>query len=178
MKKILLIALAVALAISLGSGCNNSRRVADDLDDDLGPIVIGGTSDDDSGDKPDDNDKPDDKLDDNTGDLPDDNSGDKPDVDEPVIDIPEGWPVDILPPGFLVYPNGEVDDLSGEDYIFIVIHYTDQNTFEEYMTELEAWGFEFSALGTDGMYTGITDGWELGLSSTETMVGINLKPIN
>jgi len=169
MKKILLIALSIALALSLCAGCNtDSRIVEDDVDEEPEPIVIADTTDDDTGDIPDDD----------TGDIPDDDTGDIPDIDEPAIDVPDGWPVDILPPGFPVYPNGDIDDLSGEDFIFIVIHYTDQDTYEEYKTELEAWGFEFGELGADGMYTGIMDGWEIGLSSNETMVGINLKPKN
>jgi len=174
MKKILLIVMAFALVLSLCAGCNTGKRVVDDFDDDPEPIVIGGTSDDNSGDKPDDNSG--DKPKDDSGDKPEDDSGDKPDVDDPAIDIPEGWPVDNLPPGFPVYPNGEINDLSGEDYTFIVIHNTDQDTFKGYKAELEAWGFEFDEPSSNDIYTGFTDDWEIGLSTAETMVGINLKP--
>jgi len=174
MKKILLIVTAIALALTLCAGCNTgSRTVDDDFDDDPEPIVIGDTSDDNSGDKPDDNTNVDD---DKTDDDSDDNSN--VDDDKSDGDYPEGWPVDDLPPGFPVYPNGEINDLSGEDYIFIVIHNTDQDTFEGYKAELEAWGFEFGELSPAGIYTGFTDDWEVGLSSTDTMVGINLKPNN
>ena len=48
MKRILFIVLAVALMLSLCAGCNTGKRIIvdDDFDDDIGPIVIGGNTDD------------------------------------------------------------------------------------------------------------------------------------
>jgi len=52
MKKLILIILAIAFMLSLCAGCNTVKRIDDDFDDDIGPIVIGGTSGDNTGDKP------------------------------------------------------------------------------------------------------------------------------
>ena len=49
MKKILLIVLTITLMLSLCAGCGNSSQIKDDdFDEEPEPIVIGGTSDDDS----------------------------------------------------------------------------------------------------------------------------------
>jgi len=66
MKRILLIVLAAALMLSLCAGCNTGKRIVidDDFDDDIGPIVIGGTTSNDS----------------------------NVDDDKPHVDLPDGWP--------------------------------------------------------------------------------------
>jgi len=126
MKKILLIVLAIALVLSLCAGCNNSSRIVDDDFDD-GPIVIGGTSDDNSGDKPDDD----------SGDKPGDNSNG--DDDKPIGEAPDGWPSGIPP-----YPDGIITRLESEelDKYNITIENTSKAKVEEYADTLSNAGWE------------------------------------
>ena len=92
-------------------------------------------------------------------------NGDKPDTS-----YSKGWPTDNLPTGFPVYPGGQPEYNIVGVYISIVITSTDKNTFEGYMDDLKAWGFEISEPDSEGFYTGLTQNWKLGIVFAE---GIN-----
>ena len=149
MKKIPLIVLAVALALLLCTGCNNSNRTDDDdSDEGLGVIVIGGASDDDSSD--------------DSNEI----SGDDSNVDNdiPGSDTPEEWPFDELPPGFPVYPGGEPSCTINTAGVHIYIYKTDRDACERYMDDLKAWGFEFGEPQSDGECKGYTEDWTISIN--------------
>ena len=133
MKKILLIALAIALTLLLCAGCNNNSRIDDDdFDEDLGVIVIGGSSGDDS--------------DSDSGDASDDDSN--VDNDQPDSGAPDGWPTE-LP----LYPDGEIERIvQGEnDYYGIDIINTSKATMEEYAGMMTSAGWECTKIDDDLM---------------------------
>jgi len=114
MKKILLIALALALVLSLCAGCNNSRRIeVDDDDFDDEPIVIdaSNTSDNDTND----------------------------DDDQPHIDLPGGWPA-----YFPLYTDGTIYQIIPKEYdcYTITINKTSKAAVEEYAVTLTNAGWE------------------------------------
>ena len=57
----------------------------------------------------------------------------------------KGWPADDLPPGFPVYPNGEVTDVGGKmdngGGILIEVSYTDKAAYNQYQKTLTADGW-------------------------------------
>jgi len=99
---------------------------------------------------------PDDVL----NDGPDDN-GDADNGNEPTGNHPKGWPTYELPPGFPVYPGGQPEYILDDDGFFLTIYYTDRNSFEGYVDDLKAWGFEFDEPGSDGIYTGFAETWKI-----------------
>jgi len=103
--------------------------------------------------------------------------GDVDNGDEPTANYPDGWPVDILPPGFPVYPEGDFEDGS-TDIVIIFIHNTSINTFEEYKKELEAWGFEFEEMDLSNLYYGVMSDWRIAysFSESENTACISLAP--
>ena len=150
MRKILFIVLAVAVALLLCAGCNNSSRTDDDdLDEGLGVIVIGGASDDDTDDDSDDDSNVDDS---------------NVDDDKPGSDTPEEWPFDELPTGFPVYPNGEPSCTINTAGVHIYIYNTDRDACERYMDDLKAWGFEFGEPQSDGECKGYTEDWTISIN--------------
>jgi len=89
--------------------------------------------------------------------------GDAVTGDEPAIDIPEGWPVDDLPPGFPVYPGGKQEYFINGANVAVSIENTDRNTFEGYLDALKAWGFDFSEPNSSGVYVGYTENWAIAI---------------
>ena len=127
MKKILLIALAIALVLSLCAGCNNNRRIIiddDDFDDE--PIVI------------------------DTSNTSDDNSN--VDDDKPNSDSPDGWPA-VLPP----YPDGEIESIvpGQNDSLTITIINTSKAAMEEYAATMNDAGWKSAGSDDLGFIAGM-----------------------
>ena len=87
--------------------------------------------------------------------------------DEPDNNYIKGWPTDELPSGFPEYPGGQPKHGIDGEKVNIIIENTDKNSFEGYMADLEAWGFEFGEPISDGVYSGSAKDWKLILAITD-----------
>jgi len=148
-------------------------NVGDD-DDDGDNITMGG-DDDDNNNNNDDADN-DDIGDNGDADNEDTDNGDADNEDESTLEYTEGWPTDELPSGFPVYPDGQPRHAFENADVFIIIGNTGKKTFEGYVADLEAWGFEFGEPISDGIYMGSTENMRLYINYNdkfnETFIGL------
>jgi len=164
MKKILLIVLAVALVLSLCTGCNKTRIIYDDdIDDEPIVISIGGVPeepDDPVVEEPEDPivEEPEDPVVDEPEDTPTPAPTPTPTPPPPNPgdeDLPNVWPVDYMPGDFPVYPDGEIfrvqvdTEMYGGDsvFIYICIRESSKESYGKYKTTLKNAGWYFSNMG-------------------------------
>jgi len=160
MKKILLIALVVAMVLSLCTGCSKTRVIYDDdFDDEPITISVGGVPEE----------EPDDPVveepEDPVVEEPDDPVVDEPDEPDPTPtptpagpvseELPNVWPVDLLPEGFPEYPDGEIYRVKTnvetyhDDFLSLYICISESSTgsYKKYRDALKSAGWTLEDLG-------------------------------
>ena len=161
MKKILLIVLAVALVLSLCTGCSKTRVIYDDdFDDEPITISIGGAP----VEEPEDPvvEEPEDPTPDPTPErtpvptpIPTPDPTPAPTPTPPTYEeLPAVWPVDYIHEDFPVYPDGEINyvrkNYTGytiEAYIHICIKESSPGSFKKYRDALKKAGFDLNDMG-------------------------------